>query len=76
MEKLNSMGLNNKADKKAIDFVIGVIDNYIAKKHGKLDKMSKDKLYKLRMKYYKQLLKEYRVHKCPKSGLFVLEVIK
>jgi vacuolar-type H+-ATPase subunit E/Vma4 len=70
----NSMAL--KADKKAIDYVINVIDSYIEKKYGKLDKMPKDRLYRLRMKYFKRLLKEYRVHKLPKSGLFVLEVIK
>ena len=63
-------------NKKAIDFVIGVVDNYIAKKHGDLKKMSKDRLYNLRMKYFNQLLQEYQVHKLPKSDLFVLEVIK
>lgn len=68
--------MGSKTNKKAIEFVIGIIDNYIAKKHGKLDKLPKQKLYKLRMKYFKRLLKEYQIHQLPKSGLFVLEIIK
>jgi hypothetical protein len=64
-----------KANKKDINNLIKIIDKYLKdKKNVNLKSLSKKELYRLRMQVYEQIMKEYKIHKCPKSGIMVLEV--
>lgn len=62
-----------KANNKALNLVTGILDGIIKAeyKNYPID----DELYKIRLELWYCFMEQYKVHKCPKSGVLVLEII-
>ena len=68
-------GIRIMDNDKIIDMIMGIINQVIENEYKGIKDIDEGDRFNIRMELWECFKSQYRVHKCPKSGLVVLEII-